>query len=157
MMKPRDHLLTAAEIAAMEAETKTHFLNPKATRTKKSLGDAIGLQHIGVHQISIAPGCDSTEYHKHYFEEECVYVLGGVGEAHIGGETFALGAGDFMAFPADGAGHSMHNNGTQPLVFLVMGQRLVQDVADYPRKNKRLYRHRGSWDLVDIEAIDKLK
>lgn len=34
-----------------------------------------------------------------------------------------------------------------------MGQRLKQDVADYPNKNKRLYRNNGKWDLVDMENI----
>jgi len=36
-----------------------------------------------------------------------------------------------------------------------MGQRLEQDVADYPDKNKRLYRNNGQWDLVNIADISE--
>ena len=34
-----------------------------------------------------------------------------------------------------------------------LGQRLEQDVADYPHKEKRLYRNSGEWNLVDLENI----
>ncbi len=34
-----------------------------------------------------------------------------------------------------------------------MGQRLEQDVADYPKKKKRLYRNSGEWNLVDLKNI----
>ncbi len=43
------------------------------------------------------------------------------------------------------------------LVCLVMGQRLAQDVSDYPKARKRLYRNSGNWDLVDLDAIEKPK
>jgi uncharacterized cupin superfamily protein len=49
----------------------------------------------------------------------------------------------------------MINDGTDPLVCLVIGQRLTQDITDYPRKGKRLYRHSGERSLVDIEGIKK--
>jgi hypothetical protein len=36
-----------------------------------------------------------------------------------------------------------------------MGQRLAQDVGDYPRKGKRIYRNAGmDWDLADIQSLD---
>ena len=41
----------------------------------------------------------------------------------------------------------------EPLVCLVIGQRLPQDVVDYPRKGKRLYRNSGQRDMVDIAQI----
>ncbi len=34
-----------------------------------------------------------------------------------------------------------------------MGQRLAQDVADYPHQRKRLYRNNGRWDIVDLEQL----
>ena len=43
---------------------------------------------------------------------------------------------------------------TEILRFIVVGQRLEHDVADYPRLGKRLFRNRGRrWNLVDIDAI----
>ena len=148
-------LLKAADIAAMPGDRRIHFLNPNAVRLNKSLGDAVGLSHIGVHLISVQPGRDTTETHIHYFEEECVYVLSGRGTAVINGERYPLGPGDFLGLPAGRAAHNIVNDGKEELVCLVMGQRLEQDVADYPEKGKRIYRYAGQWDLVDIDDISE--
>ena len=149
-------LLTAEAIAAMPTETRTHFLNPDAVRGNKSLGDATGLRNIGVHLITVAPGHRSTEYHFHHYEEECVYVLSGHGTVVIGDKTQKIGPSDFMGHPIDHVPHEMVNDGRAPLVCLVIGQRLPQDISDYPRQGKqgkRLYRHSGARSLVDIDAI----
>ncbi len=152
-MEPSHLLLKAEQIEKMAGEAKTHFLNPNAVRINKSLGDAVGLSRIGVHLIYVEPGKDTTEYHKHYYEEECVYVLSGTATAIIEGERFALGPGDFVGLPRATAAHNIVNDGDETLVCLVMGQRLEQDMADYPNLGKRLYRNSGAWDLVDIDAI----
>jgi len=34
-----------------------------------------------------------------------------------------------------------------------MGQRLQQDVSDYPNQGKRLYRNNGEWNLVEMQHI----
>jgi len=154
-MDARKLLLTAADIAALPGEKRVHYLNPNAVRLHKSLGDAVGLTHIGVHLVAVAPGRDSTEYHKHYVEEECVYVLAGRGTAIVEGERFAVGPGDFLGLPRGLAAHNIVNHGDETLVCLVMGQRLAHDVADYPDKGKRLYRHDGEWDLVDMADISR--
>lgn len=148
-------ILKAANIAAMPGDKRVHFLNPNAVRINKSLGDAVGLTQLGVHIISVKPGRDATEYHKHYYEEECVYVLSGIGTAIIDGERHAMEPGDFLGLPAGRAAHNIVNDGDEELVCLVMGQRLEQDVADYPDKGKRLYRSSGQWDLVDIADISE--
>ena len=146
--------LSAAEIAAMDALAKTHFLNPRARRSNKSLGDATGLTGIGVHLIEIAPGDLSTEHHVHHFEDECVYVIEGFGTAHIGETACAIGPGDFLGHPKGGPAHSIENTGSGPLRCLVIGERLPHDVGDYPRLGKRLYRNAGQpWNLVDIATI----
>ncbi|MBU2787889.1 cupin domain-containing protein [Acidithiobacillus sp. VAN18-1] len=152
-MTHRSYLLTAADIANLPGTHKVHFLNPNAERINKSLGDAVGLQNIGVHIITVAPGKDSTEYHQHWYEEECVYVLSGHGSVTIGDEQFPIGPGDFMGFPRNTVAHALHNDGSETLTCLVMGQRLEQDVGDYPRQRKRLYRNSGQWDLVDMKDI----
>jgi len=97
----------------------------------------------------------TTEYHKHFYEEECVYILSGQGTAIIDGEHHAVGPGDFLGFPHGVAAHNIVNDGDELLQCLVMGQRLEQDVADYPDKNKRLYRNNDRWDLVDIANISE--
>jgi uncharacterized cupin superfamily protein len=149
--------LSASDIERMEGVHKSHYLNPAAKRLNKSLGDALGLKNIGVHLISVDPGHQSTEYHLHRFEEECIYVLSGRGIAVLGEKLQPVGPGDFIACPTNGIAHEMINDGDEPLVCLVMGQRLAHDVTDYPRLGKRLYRNAGEWNLVDLADIEQVK
>ena len=146
---------SAQTIAAMEGIRRVHTLNPAAIRIDKSLGDEVGLKNIGIHLISIAPGDKSTEFHSHKYEEEAIYVLSGHGMEVVGETNQKIGPGDFIGFPGGGAAHETINDGTEPLVCLVIGQRLAQDVVDYPRKGKRLYRNSGQRDMVDYPHIEK--
>lgn len=149
------YLLTAAEIEAMEGLSKTHFLNPSATRLNKSLGDATGLTGLGIHIIEVAPGTETTEYHVHHFEDEAVYVLAGTATATIGEEDHVIGPGDFIGYRAGGLAHTIVNTGTQTLKMIVVGQRLAHDVGDYPRKGLRIWRNEGlPWDLAPHEAVE---
>jgi uncharacterized cupin superfamily protein len=147
--------LSAEKIALLEGVRRVHTLNHAAIRTDKSLGDAVGLKNIGSHLISIAPGDKSTEFHSHKYEEEAIYVLSGHGTEVMGETTQKIGPGDFIGFPGGGVAHETINDGNEPLVCLVIGQRLVQDVVDYPRAGKRLYRNSGQRDMVDYPHITK--
>ncbi|MSP37760.1 MAG: cupin domain-containing protein [Deltaproteobacteria bacterium] len=147
--------LSAEAIAAMTGEHRVHKVNPAAKRHDKSLGDAVGLKNLGVHVMTIAPGDRSSEYHTHRYEDEAIYVLSGRGTAVIGEESFKIGSGDFLGFPGSGPAHETINDGSEPLVCLVIGQRLAQDVVDYPRAGKRLYRNGAQRDMVDYPHIVK--
>lgn len=149
------YLIRATEIEAMDGVAKTHFLNADARRLNKSLGDATGLTGLGIHLIEVAPGDETTEFHVHYHEDESVYVLSGVGTAHIGDDTAEIGPGDFIGYRAGGLAHTIVNTGQVPLRCLVMGQRLAHGVGDYPRLGKRIYRQAGlPWNLVDVSDIE---
>jgi len=150
----KGYLIKQADIDAMEGLFKQHYLNPNAQRINKSLGDQVGITGFGFHIIEVPPGRESTEFHVHYHEDECVYVLSGSGQVTIGEAHFDIGPGDFIGYRAGGLAHTMLNTGTEVLKCIVVGQRLAHDVADYPRLNKRLYRNAGQpWDLVDMENI----
>ena len=147
-------VLTATAIAAMEGTAKTHFLNDRARRVNKSLGDAGGLTGLGVHLIEVAPGDLTTEHHKHYHEDECVYVLSGTATAVIGDARIAIGPGDFIAHPKGGAAHHIENEGDEPFRALVVGERAAHDVVDYPHLGKRMYRNAGlPWTLAEIGTL----
>ncbi|KEO60922.1 cupin domain-containing protein [Thioclava indica] len=149
------YLIRAGEIAAMEGLAKTHFLNSNAQRINKSLGDATGLTGIGVHIIEVMPGCESTEFHRHFHEDEAIFVLSGHATARIGEAREPIGPGDFIGYRAGGAAHTILNTGTEVLRLLVIGQRLAHDVADYPDKDKRLFRNaRMAWQMVDLDAVE---
>jgi uncharacterized cupin superfamily protein len=151
------YLIKADAIAAMEGVQKTHFLNPNAQRVNKSLGDAVGLTGFGFHIIEVMPGHETTEFHKHYHEDECVYVLAGHATAQIGEVEVPIGQGDFIGYRKGGAAHSIVNTGTEVLRCIVVGERLAHDVGEYPRLGKRIHRHeRMPWTLVDQEAITEV-
>jgi len=147
--------LSAEKISAITGVKRVHVLNPSAIRLDKSIGDEVGLKNIGIHLITIAPGDKSTEFHTHRYEDEAIYVLSGLGTEIMGETKLKIGPGDFIGFPAGGDAHETINDGTEPLVCLVIGQRLPQDVVDYPRKGKRLYRNSGQRDMVDYANIEK--
>ena len=150
------YLVTKEEIDDLDGISKVHFLNDNARRINKSLGDITGLTGLGFHIIEIQPGHESTEFHKHYYEDECVYVLEGTAEAQIGAESYPVKAGDFIGYRAGGEAHTIRNNSTGQFRCIVVGQRLDHDVGDYPNQNKRIYRQKDMpWSLVDIDAIDE--
>lgn len=152
-----NRILRRADIEAMAGLSKTHFLNPKAVRINKSLGDHTGMQGLGFHIIEVQPGHETTEYHVHYFEDECVYILSGEATLTLDGEEHRVHAGDFIGHPAGTEAHSMKNTGSETLVCIVAGQRLTHDVADYPRLGKRIFRYDGHNDLVGKDDIDAVK
>jgi len=133
-------LLKASAIAALAEDVFVHPLNPKAIRHGKSLGDATGLHHIGIHLVRVEPGHDSTQYHVHQAEEEFIYILAGRGLADLGDDVLEVGPGDFMGFAAGGVAHSLSNPFEEDLVYLMGGMRLDFDICDYPRANIRMYR-----------------
>lgn len=150
------YLLTKEEIEQTAGVAKTHFLNDNAKRSNKSLGDLTGLTGFGFHIIEVQPGHESTEFHKHYHEDECVYMLEGEAEAQIGDEVYTVKAGDFIGYRASGEAHTLRNTSNTAFKCIVVGQRLDHDVGDYPNLNKRIYRQKGlQWDLVDIDNIEK--
>ncbi len=147
------YILTKNEIDDYKGLKKTHFLNTKAKRLNKSLGDLVGLKGIGFHIIEVEPGHESTEFHIHHFEDECAYILEGVATIRIGSEEQQVRAGDFIGYPAGGPAHTMYNHGDSALKCIVVGQRLQHDITDYPDLDKRLYRNGGKSDLVDLANV----
>ncbi|MDR8728514.1 cupin domain-containing protein [Burkholderia pseudomultivorans] len=149
--QPRE-LLKAADIAKLEPDRAVHPLNANAVRLRKPLGDLTGLTQLGFHLITLMPGHESAEYHRHLYEEECVYVLSGTGTVTIGERSHAVGPGDFLGFARRGDAHTLQNTGDVPLELIVVGQRLEHDVCEYPRSGKRLYVAGKLEAYVDLPA-----
>ena len=147
------YIVRKNEIEKRKGLAKTHFLNENAQRINKSLGDIVGLENLGFHIIEVLPGYESTEYHVHSSEDECVYILSGEATVTIDDHNYKVSAGDFIGYPAGGLPHTMKNTGSEVLRCIVVGQRLNYDVGDYPRLGKRLYRYAQSKDLVDLNNV----
>ena len=104
-------ILTRTQIAKMSGHENTHFLNPRAKRVTKPLGDLGGLQHLGFHLTTLPVGSVASEFHLHVCAEECVYIIAGNGTARIGPDTFEVEADDFIAHVADVEAHDLRNTG----------------------------------------------
>ena len=151
-----NHLLSAADIEGMAAKLVQHQFNDNAIRQTKTLTANTGMERIGIHLVRIAPGRDSTTHHYHDADEEFIYVLAGHGQAKIGDETFAVGPGDFMGFPAPSPAHSMTNTSDEDLVYLMGGERNSTDTVHYPDIKRTMIKSQGrrlwaSWS--DFEEL----
>ena len=148
--------LPASQIAVMPERAHQHQFNERAVRMTRTLGEPAGLEQVGVHLIRLEPGFDSTQFHYHDADEEFVLILAGTGRAFIGDETFDVGPGDFMGFPAPSPGHGLHNNSESDLVYLVGGESNPSDVVHYPWIERTMIKSHGrrSWvawsDLHDL-------
>lgn len=151
-----DYIIKKSQIDSMPGLSKSHFLNEQALRNNKSLGDLTGITGFGFHLIEVPTGKESTEFHVHYYEDECTYVLSGTGTVRIGDSEHEIAAGDFIGYRKNGEAHTMINTGADPLVCIVVGERLAHDVGDYPNKKKRIFRNAGrTANVVELENIDE--
>jgi uncharacterized cupin superfamily protein len=150
------NLLRAADIEAMTERTHVHQFNPNAVRLTRTLGERAGLERIGLHLVRLEQGRDSTQHHFHDADEEFIYVVSGRGLAHIGDETFEIGAGDFMGFPAPSPAHSMSNPHAEDLVYLVGGERNAVDAVHYPRIHRTMLKAYGHRQWVDWDDLNPL-
>lgn len=150
---PNRALIRAADIQALPEEHRPHPLDATLVRHTRSLGDAAGLQTLGVHLVRLEQGDTSSVLHFHHQDEEWVYILSGHGVANIGDERHEVGPGDFLGFTAASLPHNLHNPNAEHLVYLVGGNRLPFDVCDYPKIGKRRYRVNGKNVYVDADLL----
>ena len=151
--KPPHPLLSAQDISGLDETVNTHQFNPNAVRHTRSLGDLVGLSHIGVHLVRLEPGHDSTQFHTHHCDEEFLYILSGRGIAEIGDSRHEVGPGDFMGFTVDSLAHNLSNPYAEDLVYLMSGERNKIDICDYPRIKRRMLRVDGKKQYTEWDDI----
>lgn len=110
------------------------FDAPCAGRTRRALGDAVGLDQFGVNLQRLAPGAWTSQRHWHTVEDEFVWVVSGeVVLVTDEGET-VMGPGDCAGFKAGVPnGHHIQNRSDAEAVLLEIGSRRPGvDACDYP-------------------------
>lgn len=130
----------------------SHPWNPNSEIFGTRLSSLVGLSRTGVNWVRIPARKESFVYHSHQREEEWIYVISGRGVAEIDGEEFEVSAGDFMGFPTPSVAHHLRNPYDEDLVYLVGGENLDVEIADFPRLGKRMLR-RGQ-DVEIYETSD---
>lgn len=147
---------TSTDATFAEGRSFSHPLNPKSEIHMRSLGDAVGLERLGIHIMRIPPGKESFLFHVHHTEEEFIYVLSGRGIAEIGDEEHEVGPGDFMGFPTPSVGHHLRNPFDEDVVYLAGGERRISEIADFPRVGKRVVRVGMSFSVYGIEEAGSM-
>jgi uncharacterized cupin superfamily protein len=118
----------------------------------RPIGEAAGLQRIGLHIERVEPGERTSYPHAEESLEEFVYVISGTIDAWIDGALHPMKAGDLAAFPAGtGICHSFLNNGDETAVLLVGGEASRPDNRTYyplhPERREQMAAGRW-WDLA---------
>lgn len=144
----KKYLVRAEEVAGAAANF-SHPWNPNSQLFGVRLSSLAGLSRVGVSWVRVPAGKESFVYHSHEREEEWIYVLSGRGVAEIDEEIYEVGSGDFMGFPTPSVAHHLRNPFEEDLVYLVGGECVDVEVADFPRLGKRMIR-RG----YDVEIYD---
>jgi len=124
------------DIASLRVDVRRGYPPPHdeqvAGRSKKRLGDAVGLTQFGVNLTTLKAGSASTLRHWHENEDEFVYVLEGeLTVIEDEGETI-LKAGDAAGFKAGVAnGHHLVNRSDRDAVYLEFGTRTPRERARF--------------------------
>jgi uncharacterized cupin superfamily protein len=145
------HVLPALDPASVPPRTTStypteEFRTSTLGRSKRALGDALGLQTFGVNLVRLEPGAMSALRHWHTRQDEFIYVLAGditlITEA---GEQ-CLRAGTCAGFAAGKAdGHHLINRGDRVAAYLEVGDRLPGDRAYYPDEDLQASATRGAY------------
>ena len=98
---------------------------------------------------------ESFVYHAHDQEEEWIYLISGRGIAEIDSEEFEVGAGDFMGFPTPSVAHHMRNPFDEELVYLMGGENLDVEIADFPRLVSECFAEERRWKFT-IHQMSKV-
>jgi uncharacterized cupin superfamily protein len=102
-------------------------------RFRKRVGDAGGLTQFGVNLCRLEPGSGSSVRHWHHNQDELVYMLSGEAVLIENDGEVTLRAGDVATFKASVAnGHNIINRGTVDAIFLEVGTRTSDEIAEYP-------------------------
>ena len=131
--KPRLPVLDPMTVAPHRGSGYPKPFNvPCMARSKRALGDELGLVALGVNLVHLEAGAHSSQRHWHSREDEFVYVLKGelvlVSEA---GEQ-VLKPGMVAGFPAGKPdGHHLINRGRTTAVYLEVGNREAGDICTY--------------------------
>jgi uncharacterized cupin superfamily protein len=143
------HIVRKSVIKEKEASF-SHPWNPKSEIIGTAMSRLAGLKRTGVSLVRVPPGRESFAYHLHHREEEWVYVLSGIATSLIDGQEYTLEAGDFVAFPTPSVAHLMANRADSDLVYLMGGENLSEEVADFPILDRRMVKLNGELSIYRL-------
>ncbi|MCG6876987.1 MAG: cupin domain-containing protein [Betaproteobacteria bacterium] len=138
MAKNRQPEFSVLDPATVEPRTGSVYPTealraPLAGRSKRALGNALGLRNFGVNLVELAPGAHSSERHWHERQDEFIYVLDGEVTLVTDAGARVVGPGMCAGFPAGNPdGHHLINRGDSVAVYLEVGDRMPGERVHYP-------------------------
>lgn len=103
----------------------------------KAVADAAGAQKIGVVLEELLPGQQSSPPHYHLKEEEHIWIIRGQVTLRRGSKSYPLQAGHYVCFLAGVAEpHCLSNEFDAPCLYVVVGEKIKEDIVVYPESNK---------------------
>lgn len=95
-----------------------------------------GAEKLGCSIYRVPAGKTAFPFHKHFTNEEAVYILSGQARLRLDDKEFPVGAGDFISFPPDGPNHQLINDGTEDLEYLCISTMIDPDITIFPDSEK---------------------
>jgi uncharacterized cupin superfamily protein len=137
--------LPKIDIANVPAQTSTNYPPPYDKvvqgRSRKRLGNAIGLDQFGVNICTLKPGAWSSLRHAHENEDELVFMLAGEVVLVEDGEETLLCPGDAAGWKAgSGIHHHLINRSEHDATFLEVGTRAKTERATYAEADLQVVR-----------------
>lgn len=102
-------------------------------RRKAQLGEVFGLVNFGVNLTRLAPGAESSLFHRHTKQDEFIYILEGEPTLVTDDAETTLSPGMCAGFRAGGTAHQLVNRSRTDVVYLEVGDRTPGDEGLYPR------------------------
>lgn len=146
--------LPALDPAALPGESKSgypaEFLPRVQGRSRKRLGNALGITDYGVNLTMLEPGAESALRHWHKHEDEFIYVLDGELTLITDTGEQILSPGQCAGFPKNsGDGHHLVNKSQRPASYLEIGSRHPEEEAFYPDDDLHFKRTDGFFTRKD--------
>lgn len=93
-------------------------------------------QKLGCSIYRVPPGKTAFPFHKHFTNEEAIYILSGQGTMRLDEEEIVVGPGDFIALPPEGPNHQLLNTGEADLDYLCVSTMIDPDITIFPDSDK---------------------
>ena len=103
---------------------------------RKWLTSGTGAQKLGCSIYRVPPGKTAFPFHKHFSNEEAIFVLSGKGSLRLDEDKYDVGPGDFIALPPEGPNHQLINTGAEDLEYLCLSTMIHPDITLFPDSEK---------------------
>ena len=123
-------------VNADELEWKTDGNGDRFVFERKWLTSRTGARKLGCSIYRVPPGKTAFPFHKHFTNEEAIYILSGTGNMRLDDESVPVGPGDFISMTPNGPSHQLINDGDADLEYLCMSTMIDPDITLFPDSDK---------------------